>query len=131
MSTKKQCSRLQVRNEFIWGLKNCNSGDTDSGKTESVLGKRKSQGLINTKSHRVSCLLRTVIDSDTSQEIFVFKESRIIPGYGSARYREFPAHVLDDFVRTINGQRSDSIQAETCLSHTSSRASRLHFSELS
>ena len=30
---KALCRKLQIRKEFIWGPKDCNSGDTDSGKT--------------------------------------------------------------------------------------------------
>lgn len=59
--------------EFIWDLKNCIRERQTQVKL-SVLGKRKSQGLLNTKSQ--SCLVGT--DSDVSQEVSLLKESRII-----------------------------------------------------
>jgi len=57
---KKTQGRLQVRKEFIWGLKKLKSEEIDLGKTECS-GKRKSWGLVKTKATR--------LDSDTRKEI--------------------------------------------------------------
>ena len=39
---KKKCRRLQIRKRVSFSLKNCNSKDTDSSKTENVLRKKES-----------------------------------------------------------------------------------------
>ena len=36
--------KAQRTTSFIWSLKNCNSGDTDLGKTEGMCGEEKEPG---------------------------------------------------------------------------------------
>lgn len=61
MLTKKH-RRMQIRKEFIWGLKLCNLGDVDLGNPECSK-EEKEPRLIKTKSHQAgkSCLVRIVI----------------------------------------------------------------------
>ena len=82
MSSKKQCRRLHIRREFIWGFKNCNWRDTASDKTDKVFWERERVKTHKDKSQEVikSFLMRIVIDSDANQEIFVLKESPVILG---------------------------------------------------
>lgn len=65
MSTKKKkCRRLQIRKRVSFSLKNCNSKDTDSSKTENVLRKKES----------VTCKGKTMsLFSETRREMFVLK----------------------------------------------------------
>ena len=68
----------EIGREFIWALTNCNSRDIDLGcPQKSVLRKRKTQGLIKTKSPEPTknFLVRTLIYFKATQNIFVLKES--------------------------------------------------------
>ena len=38
----------------MWGLKNCNSGDTDSGKTKRVFQGKKESGAYKSKNHKAA-----------------------------------------------------------------------------
>ena len=61
---KKKCRRLQIRKRVSFSLKNCNSKDTDSSKTENVLRKKES----------VTCKGKTMsLFSETRREMFVLK----------------------------------------------------------
>ena len=46
-------SRLSSRKSFIWGLENCNSGDTDSGKTQECSREEKEPGAYTDKTTRL------------------------------------------------------------------------------
>lgn len=107
----QEARRLKIRKEFSWGLRNCNSADTDSGETERVPGKGKSQGLIKVKATRLlSCLAGTSMDPDARKKYLSLRDrlSWVILGEGSDKYLEFLerwADVLDVFVKTMSGQK--------------------------
>ena len=49
--------------------------DTDLGEANSVLGKRKSLGLLKAKATgHLRCLVRIMIDSDARSDIFALKK---------------------------------------------------------
>lgn len=74
--------------KVIWGVRNCDLGDTDLGKPKSFLGKRKNQGLTKARATR--------LNSDI-KEMCVPKGwlSRVVSGSGSHRRLEFWAGILD------------------------------------
>ena len=63
-----------------------------------------------------------MIGSDTRKEMVVPKGQAVTNFLRVRKYLEFPEHwvdVLDDCVKTVSGHNSDSIQADTCIRHTS------------
>ena len=93
---------------LTWDLTNHGSGDADLGKTNRVYWVRESfrQGLLKLPSE--NC------DGQNS----VLQDSWDALGLGPIRTL-FLVGVLDAFVRTIEVRRSESTQAEMCISHIS------------
>ena len=99
----------------------------------------------NKKSHKVGkiCLVNTVVDSDTRQQIPVFKQSQVALWQGSKKQMgchklfqdKVPISILNfwkvSWMSSPDFPRSHSTQSETCINHTSLMASQFHCRELS
>ena len=93
------------KKKVIWGVKNCDLGDTDLGKTKGFLGKRKNQGLIKARTTR--------LNSDTEanvcpEGVAVMRCFRVRVPQASQVLSRYPGC----FVRKGLGHRSDFIGVE-------------------
>ena len=81
---KKKKKKKKDRKEKCWfEFLRITVKETHSGNPEkSFPRKRKSQGLLKTKYHKVvkNCLVRIMTDSDVRQKIFFLEESQVVLG---------------------------------------------------
>ena len=57
----------------MWGIRNCNLGDTDLGKTKRVFREEIESGAYKGKSYTAVKVTRTMTDFDTKRTYFIFK----------------------------------------------------------